>query len=168
MDPAGPIRDVSSLSGGSVPRAGSRHGSWPDPPRAPDGAAALALLGAGADVSAGNRVAVRLMRVPLDEADPRRRLVEVARATRAEKQLPPVQPSGRLLQRWMVHAMSHQRLVNLLLSNVPGPARPLWFADGMADGLDVLVQPAEPASRHMVKTSGPPSGSVNDPRTTNP
>ena len=140
--------------------------------------------------------------------------MEVARATRAEKRLPPVQPSGRLLQRWMVHAMSHQRLVNLLLSNVPGPARPLWFAgarvrelfqigvvqgnvplcvgvlsyagtlgveivsdatlvpdlfaDGMADGLDVLVQPTEPASRHMVKTSGPPSGSVNDPRTTNP
>ena len=79
-------------------------------------------------VSAGNRVAVRPMRVRLDEADPERRLAEVARSTRAVKQLPPVQPSGRLLQRWMVHVMPHQRLVNLLLSNLPGPAQPLWFA----------------------------------------
>ncbi len=169
----------------------------------------------GEEVSAGNRVAVRLMRVRLDEADPERRLVELARSTRAVKRLPPVQPSGRLLQRWMVHAMSHQRLINLLLSNLPGPANPLWFAGarvrdlfqigvvqgnvplsvgvlsyagtlgveivsdatllpdvdlfaaGMADALDVLIHPPA-ASRHMVKTSGPPSGSVKDPRTTNP
>lgn len=33
-----------------------------------------------------------------------------------------------LAQRWMVHAMSRQRLVNLFTSNLPGPPQPLYFA----------------------------------------
>jgi hypothetical protein len=39
--------------------------------------------------------------------------------------LPPYQPAGRLAQRWMVGVMPRQRLVNLLVSNLPGPAAPL-------------------------------------------
>jgi diacylglycerol O-acyltransferase len=28
----------------------------------------------------------------------------------------------------MVHMMKHQRLINMVLSNMPGPLAPLWFA----------------------------------------
>ena len=75
----------------------------------------------------GNRVAVRLMPVRLDEPDPGRLLTEVVRTTRAVKRRPPLQPSGRLLQRWMVRGMARQRLVNVLLSNLPGPEHFLRF-----------------------------------------
>ncbi|MGZ4206000.1 MAG: WS/DGAT domain-containing protein, partial [Actinomycetota bacterium] len=44
------------------------------------------------------------------------------------KRLPPYQPSGRFMQRWMVGVMNRQRLVNLLTSNLPGPPQPMYFA----------------------------------------
>jgi WS/DGAT/MGAT family acyltransferase len=80
--------------------------------------------------AAGNRVAVRLMLVPLDEPDPGRQLAALALATKKVKRLPPLQPSGALGQRWMVRVMRRQRLVNLLVSNVAGPTAPLWFGGG--------------------------------------
>ena len=85
------------------------------------------LRPAGEAGAAGNRVAVRPMLVPLDEPDPGRRLAALAPATRKVKRLPPLQPSGALGQRWIVRIMRRQRLVNLLVSNVAGPAAPLWF-----------------------------------------
>ena len=85
------------------------------------------LRPAGEAGAAGNRVAVRPMLVPLDEPDPGRRLAALAPATRKVKRLPPLQPSGALGQRWLVRIMRRQRLVNLLVSNVAGPAAPLWF-----------------------------------------
>ncbi|MGZ4210555.1 MAG: WS/DGAT domain-containing protein, partial [Actinomycetota bacterium] len=62
------------------------------------------------------------------EPDPIRRLERVAAETAARKRLPPYQPSGRFMQRWMVGVMNHQRLVNLLTSNLPGPPQPMYFA----------------------------------------
>jgi hypothetical protein len=50
------------------------------------------------------------------------------RATWRGVHSPPYQPGGRFLQRWMVRVMSHQRLVNLIVSNLPGPLAPLTFA----------------------------------------
>jgi hypothetical protein len=47
---------------------------------------------------------------------------------RPQRRLPPYQTGGRLLQRWMVGVMNHQRLVNLLVSNLPGPPARLTFA----------------------------------------
>ena len=78
--------------------------------------------------AAGNRVGVMIVPLPVCEADPGRRLAMIARATAQRKRQPPYQPSARLLQRWMVGMMSRQRLVNLLVSNLPGPAGPLFFA----------------------------------------
>jgi diacylglycerol O-acyltransferase / wax synthase len=73
----------------------------------------------------GNRAGVMIVPLPAAEPDPRRRVATIAAATAARKKLPPYQPGGRLAQRWMTGVMSHQRLVNLLLSNLPGPPAPL-------------------------------------------
>lgn len=79
-------------------------------------------------VGAGNRVGVRMVPVPLGEPDVVTRLEAIAATTAQQRRWPPYQPAGRLMQRWMVHVMTRQRMVNLLLSNVPGPPVPLSFA----------------------------------------
>jgi diacylglycerol O-acyltransferase len=78
--------------------------------------------------SGGNRVAIRVVPVAVGDADVASRLEAIAAETSAQRHRPPLQPSGRLLQRWMVGVMNRQRLVNLLLSNLPGPQAPLYFA----------------------------------------
>jgi diacylglycerol O-acyltransferase len=76
----------------------------------------------------GNRVGIMPVQLPVRESDPIRQLEEIARTTAERKRQPPYQPSARFSQRWMVRAMFHQRLVNLLESNLAGPATPLYVA----------------------------------------
>jgi diacylglycerol O-acyltransferase / wax synthase len=76
----------------------------------------------------GNLVGILLVPLPVGEEDPIRRLEQIARATAERKRLPPYQPAARFLQRWMIRAMNRQRRINLLMSNLPGPSQPLYFA----------------------------------------
>ena len=78
---------------------------------------------------AGNLVGILLVPVPVGEEDPIRRLEQIARATAERKRLPPYQPAARFLQRWMIRTMNRQRRINLLMSNLPGPPEPMYFAD---------------------------------------
>jgi len=77
----------------------------------------------------GNRVGVMIAPLPVGEPDADRRLIKIAAATSQRKTRPAYQPSSRLLQRWMIATMARQRLINLLVSNLPGPVDPLSFAD---------------------------------------
>jgi diacylglycerol O-acyltransferase / wax synthase len=76
----------------------------------------------------GNLVGILLVPVPVGEEDPIRRLEQIARATAERKRLPPYQPAARFLQRAMIRTMNRQRRINLLMSNLPGPPQPLYFA----------------------------------------
>jgi diacylglycerol O-acyltransferase / wax synthase len=75
----------------------------------------------------GNRVGIRVVPIPVGEPEDVRRLERIATVTAAQRARPPYQPGGRLLQRWMVSVMSRQRIVNLVLSNLPGPPLPMYF-----------------------------------------
>jgi len=88
---------------------------------------AMSVRGSGEPVT-GNRVAAMVAPLPVGEPDPVHRLEQIARATAEAKQQPPYLPSTRMPRRWVAYAMSHQRLVNLLVSNVPGPPEHLYFA----------------------------------------
>ena len=76
----------------------------------------------------GNLVGILLVPLPVGAEDPLRRLEQIARATTERKRLPPYQPAARFLQRWMIRAMNRQRRINLLMSNLPGPPQPMYFA----------------------------------------
>lgn len=95
---------------------------------------------------AGQHAGMLLVGLPVGEPDPLRRLVTITTATTRMKarlrtgggdvfdilHLPA--PLARLAVRWMRRAA--RRHVNLFVTNVPGPAHPLWLAG--ARMLDVL------------------------------
>ena len=89
---------------------------------------AASLRDRGDEVISGNQVGIRYAPLPVCEPDAVRRLQHIAAVTGPQRDHAPYQPGGRVLQRWMVRAMFRQRLVNLLMSNLPGPAAPMYFA----------------------------------------
>jgi diacylglycerol O-acyltransferase len=111
---AGGARDLLEHHEGRSPRAALRA-MVPMSQRAPSD-----------DGEAGNRVAVIVVPLPVDESDPVRRLESVARVT-AERKRRPIEVWSRFPSLLMV-AMHHQRFVNLFTSNLPGPPSPWYFA----------------------------------------
>jgi WS/DGAT/MGAT family acyltransferase len=73
--------------------------------------------------------------LPVHEPDCARRLQLVTDFTRRAKSVPALMVGGDLPALparafvWLVRALARARLVNVIVSNVPGPAQPLWVAD---------------------------------------
>ena len=77
--------------------------------------------------SGGNRVGIRVVSVPVSDPDPASRLTTIASLNAAWRDLSPLRPNGRFMQRWAVRLMARQRLINMVVSNMPGPPLPLTF-----------------------------------------
>jgi WS/DGAT/MGAT family acyltransferase len=122
----GKVNDVvlAAVAGGSHALLESRGELAPDLDMHVSVAASIRRPGE----TGGNRVGVRLVPVPVSDPDAANRLRTIAARTAAQRRWPPLQPGGRFQQRWVVRVMAHQRLVNMVLSNMPGPPVPLSFA----------------------------------------
>jgi WS/DGAT/MGAT family acyltransferase len=85
------------------------------------------------DAYLGNRTGLMLASLPLAERDPRQCLARIAAATRLEKQRArqagtPAFMNTALGTRLARPLFAHQRLINLFVTNVPGPAHRLRLA----------------------------------------
>jgi WS/DGAT/MGAT family acyltransferase len=92
----------------------------------------VALRGASAGGELGNQVGLMVVALPVDEPDPVSRLRQVTRATTLHKQrrdvLAGLQPVGSLAMLRALNRYSrHQRLVDVFVTNVPGPQRPMFL-----------------------------------------
>jgi diacylglycerol O-acyltransferase / wax synthase len=90
-------------------------------------------LPARADSAAlGNQVGLMVVPLPVDEPNPAQRLQLITRATRERKRRPErlasLRPAGSLtILRVLNRYSRHQRIVDLFVTNVPGPQRPLYL-----------------------------------------
>jgi diacylglycerol O-acyltransferase len=85
----------------------------------------------------GNRVAFMVARLPVDDADPRRRLERVTRTTGELKRSGQVRGSELLewasdrvlpsLVPFLMRLAARQRAYNMVVTNVPGPPRPTYL-----------------------------------------
>ena len=85
----------------------------------------------------GHRISFVFVELPCDEPEPVARLMRVHRATDQRRRdgeaadtdaaLRALARTPRPVQRALAHAVAHPRLCNLVVSNVPGPARPAYL-----------------------------------------
>jgi diacylglycerol O-acyltransferase / wax synthase len=80
----------------------------------------------------GNQVGLMVVPLPVGEPDPVRRLQQITRATTERKRRPErlagLRPVGSLtILRALSRYSRHQRIVDLFVTNVPGPKRPLYL-----------------------------------------
>jgi WS/DGAT/MGAT family acyltransferase len=132
---AGGLRTLLLARG--VPVAGlTLRASVPVALRAPAAAAAL-----------GNQVGLMVVPLPVEEPDPVRRLRRIAQATIDRKRRPEVlaglRPVGSLtVLRALNRYSRHQHLVDLFVTNVPGPQVPLFVVGARLLEAFPLVQVA--------------------------
>ena len=91
----------------------------------------VALRGASAAAALGNQVGLMVVPLPVGEPDAARRLRQVTQATTQRKRRPEVlaglRPVGSLtVLRALNRYSRHQHLVDLFITNVPGPQVPLF------------------------------------------
>jgi diacylglycerol O-acyltransferase / wax synthase len=90
-------------------------------------------LRAGTDTAAlGNQVGLMVVPLPVGEPDPAQRLQLITRATTDRKRRPErlasLRPVGSLtILRALNRYSRHQRIVDVFVTNVPGPQRPLYM-----------------------------------------
>jgi diacylglycerol O-acyltransferase / wax synthase len=93
----------------------------------------VALRAGGADTAGlGNQVGLMVVPLPVGEPDPAQRLQHITRATTERKRRPErlasLRPIGSLtILRALNRYSRHQRIVDLFVTNVPGPKRPLYL-----------------------------------------
>jgi diacylglycerol O-acyltransferase / wax synthase len=80
----------------------------------------------------GNQVGLMVVPLPVGEPDPVQRLQQITRATTERKRRPErlasLRPVGSLtILRALNRYSRHQRVVDLFVTNVPGPKRPLYL-----------------------------------------
>jgi WS/DGAT/MGAT family acyltransferase len=80
----------------------------------------------------GNQVGLMVVPLPVGEPDPAQRLQHITRATTQRKRRPErlasLRPVGSLtILRALNRYSRHQRIVDLFVTNVPGPKRPLYL-----------------------------------------
>src|SRR5512132_627990 len=80
----------------------------------------------------GNQVGLMVVPLPVGEPDPAQRLQHIPRATTERKRRPErlagLRPAGALtILRALKHYSRHQRIVDLFVTNVPGPQHPLYL-----------------------------------------
>jgi diacylglycerol O-acyltransferase / wax synthase len=83
-------------------------------------------------VALGNQVGLMIVPLPVGEPDPVQRLGHITRATTERKRRPQrlasLRPAGSLtILRALNRYSRHQHIVDLFVTNVPGPQRPLYL-----------------------------------------
>jgi diacylglycerol O-acyltransferase / wax synthase len=92
----------------------------------------VALRAQANTAALGNQVGLMIVPLPVGEPDLVQRLVQVARATTERKRRPErlasLRPVGSLtILRALNRYSRHQRIVDVFVTNVPGPQRPLYL-----------------------------------------
>jgi diacylglycerol O-acyltransferase / wax synthase len=92
----------------------------------------VALRAQANTAALGNQVGLMIVPLPVDEPDPVQRLQQITRATTERKRRPErlasLRPVGSLtILRALNRYSRHQHIVDLFVTNVPGPQRPLYL-----------------------------------------
>jgi WS/DGAT/MGAT family acyltransferase len=123
-----------AVCAGALRRFAQRRGEEPQPLKA---MVPVNVRSADDTADTGNRISFLFVELPCHEADPLVRLMSVHRATAQRKRdgeaadadaaLRALALTPKPVQRALAQAVAHPRLFNLVVSNVPGPALPLYL-----------------------------------------
>jgi diacylglycerol O-acyltransferase / wax synthase len=123
-----------AVCAGALRRFALRRG---EPPRPLKAMVPVDVRGAEDSADTGNRISFLFVELPCHEPDPLVRLMRLNRATSQRKRdgeaadtdaaLRALALTPKPVQRALAQAVAHPRLFNLVVSNVPGPALPLYL-----------------------------------------
>ena len=145
---------VLAIASGGVRRFLEQHG---DTPMRLKAMVPVNLRKAGRETELGNHLSWIFMQLPVDEPDPVRRLEDVHMVMSDRRDAGDPQGGDAVLravghaphpiQRVFTRVMSGRRIFNLVVSNIPGPAQPLYMLGCEAEEAYPIVPLAD---RHAV------------------